>query len=79
MVYAEERESQILIDYYEKSFIVESNNKTVIGRILKRGYKPEGLESSTEEEILREDRVLFRFHGLEKLNKFAIGGIFKAN
>jgi len=78
MVYAEEKESQVLIDHYEESFIVESNNKTVISRILKRGYKPEGFENSTEEEILNEDRVLFKFPDLSELKCFAAKGIFKA-
>ena len=79
MTYPEERESQILIDHYDKSFIVESNNKTVIARILKRGYRPEGVDDCTEEEILDMDRVLFRFNGLEELKNFAIGKVFKAN
>ena len=78
MVYAEEKESQVLIDHYEGSFIVESNNKTVISRILKRGYKPEGFENSTEEEILNEDRVLFKFPDFGELKNFTIGKIFRA-
>ena len=79
MVFAEEKESQILIDHYDKTFIVESNNKTVISRILKRGYKPEGFEGSAEEEILNEDRVLFRFPDFSELKHFGASGIFSAS
>lgn len=79
MVFAEEKESQILIDHYDKTFIVESNNKTVISRILKRGYKPEGFENSTEEKILNEDRVLFRFPDFSELKHFGASGIFSAS
>lgn len=52
MIYAEERESQVLIDHCDQSFIVESNNKTVIARILKKGYKPEGLEDATSMDLM---------------------------
>lgn len=78
MTYPEERETQILIDHYEKSFIVETNNKTVSRRILARNFKPQGMDHMNADEILeRDERILFRFEDLSNLKHFANSGIFK--
>lgn len=80
MTYPEERETQILIDHYDMTFIVETNNRTISKRILKKGYKPEGMENMTNDEILAcDERILFRFPDLSELKRFTISSIFKAS
>lgn len=80
MTYPEERETQILIDHYDMTFIVETNNRTISKRILKKGFKPEGMENMTIDEILaRDERILFRFSDLSSLKQFAVSSIFKAS
>lgn len=80
MTYPEEKETLILIDHFDMTFVVESNSRIVSKRILKKGYKPEGMENMTSEEILeRDERILFRFPDLSELKHFANSSIFKAS
>ncbi len=80
MTYPEERETQILIDHFDMTFIVETNNRTIARRIMKKGYRPEGAEGWPMEDILaRDERILFRFEDLSELKNFAISSIFKAS
>ena len=80
MTYPEERETQILIDHYEMSFIIETNNRTISRRILNKGHKPEGMENLSIDKILeRDERILFKFPDLSELKHFAVSGIFKAS
>lgn len=79
MVYPEEREAWINVDYYGKTVNVYTNNSTVIKRIIARGLyrKPDGSIPSAE-EVERMEDLSIRGLDMDEMKHFAIAGIFKA-
>lgn len=61
-------------------FIIETDNRTLSKRILSKGYKPQGMEKLSIEEILnRDDRIVLRFSNFKEFKLFVESGIFKAS
>lgn len=79
MVYPEEREALISIDYYDQLVCVYTNNATVIKRIIAKGlYKKKDGSTYKPEEVEKLDSIELRDLCMDDLKNFAIAGIFKA-
>jgi len=77
MIYPEEREAYINIDYFDRTIHICTNNTTVIKRLVAKGYYPQDGRKLTETEIDSLEYIEIR-GTMDDLKDFANVGIFKA-
>lgn len=78
MVYPEEREAYINIDYFNQTFGIYTNNATVIKRLIAKGLYPADGSTLSPEEIEKLEYIDIRDLPLENIKVVANAAIFRA-